>query len=67
MIDRASYGDWETAGSRDARAAAAAEVQRILAKGNPAPVPDDLARELDRLIPADARRLGIEALPPPTA
>jgi trimethylamine--corrinoid protein Co-methyltransferase len=67
VVDRASYGEWEKAGSKDARAAAAAEVQRILAKGNPAPVRDDLKRELDGLIRAEARRLGAEALPTPTA
>jgi trimethylamine:corrinoid methyltransferase-like protein len=66
VVDRASYGDWEKAGSRDSRAAAAAEVQDILAKGNPAPVGGDLKRELDGLIRADARRLGVEALPAPT-
>ena len=60
-------GDWEKAGSRDSRAAAAAEVQRILSRGDPAPAPDDLRRELDSLIRADAQRLGVQALPPPTA
>ena len=67
VIDRASYGDWEKAGSRDARAAAAAEVQRIVSRGNPAPIPEDIKKELDGLIRADARRLGAEALPTPTA
>jgi trimethylamine--corrinoid protein Co-methyltransferase len=62
-IDRASYGDWEKAGSRDAKAAAASEVQRILAGGNPAPVSDDLRRELDGLIRTEATRLGVESLP----
>jgi trimethylamine--corrinoid protein Co-methyltransferase len=64
VIDRASYGDWEKTGARDSRAAAAAEVQRILANGNLAPVPDDLKRELDGLIRAEGKRLGAETLPP---
>jgi len=62
-IDRASYGDWEKGGGRDSRAAAAAEVQKILGKGNPAPVADDLARELDALIRAEGRRLDAGELP----
>jgi trimethylamine--corrinoid protein Co-methyltransferase len=62
-IDRASYGEWEKAGSKDAKTAAAGEVRRILARGNPAPVGDDLRRELGDLIRAEARRLGVEGLP----
>jgi len=63
VIDRASYGDWEKAGSKDSRAAAVEQVQRILARGNPAPMADDLGRTLDRLIRAEGKRLGIETLP----
>jgi trimethylamine:corrinoid methyltransferase-like protein len=63
VIDRASHGDWEKAGSRDSRAAAAEEVRRILARGNPAPVADELGRTLDSLIRAEGKRLGIEKLP----
>lgn len=63
-IDRATYGGWEKAGCRDAADRAADEVQRILAKGNPAPPPPELARELRRIMDADARRLGLDAPPP---
>jgi trimethylamine--corrinoid protein Co-methyltransferase len=63
-IDRASYGDWEKEGRRDSNRAAASEVGKILARGNPAPVADDLRREIEGLIEADARRLGIDGLPP---
>ncbi|HVN32180.1 MAG TPA: trimethylamine methyltransferase family protein [Thermoanaerobaculaceae bacterium] len=63
VIDRASHGDWEKAGSRDSRAAAAEEVRRILARGNPAPVADELGRTLSSLIRAEGKRLGIEKLP----
>jgi trimethylamine--corrinoid protein Co-methyltransferase len=66
-IDRASFGDWEKAGSKDAKGAASDEVSKILARGNPAPVKDDLRRELDTLIRADAKLLGLETLPTPTA
>jgi trimethylamine--corrinoid protein Co-methyltransferase len=66
VVDRASFGEWEKAGSKDSAAAAAAEVRAILARGNPAPVDHALRRELDDLIRADARRLGIDALPAQT-
>ena len=56
VIDRSSYGDWKTAGALDSAAAARAQVERILATGNPAPLPADVQGELDRLIQADARR-----------
>jgi trimethylamine--corrinoid protein Co-methyltransferase len=63
VIDRATYGDWEASGGLSAMDRAAREVQCILAKGNPAPLPDALQRELEELIRADARGLGIETLP----
>jgi trimethylamine---corrinoid protein Co-methyltransferase len=62
-IERRTYEAWEAAGAPDSAALARAEVERILARGNPAPVAGDLARELRRLITADARRVGIEDLP----
>lgn len=60
VVDRISYGDWEKAGGRDAFAAAAAEVDRILAQDAPAPLAEDTARELDDLMVAEARRCGVE-------
>jgi trimethylamine--corrinoid protein Co-methyltransferase len=63
VIDRSTYGDWEQKGALDSAAAAAAEVERILGKGNPAPLPDDTNRELERLIKADASRCGFDSLP----
>jgi trimethylamine---corrinoid protein Co-methyltransferase len=59
VIDRATYGDWEASGGLTAMDRASREVQSILSKGNPAPLPHALQRELDDLIRADARRLGI--------
>ncbi len=58
VIDRRSYGDWEKDGGRDAFEAAAAEVDRILEAGNPAPLDAELERQLDRLIRGDAERHG---------
>ena len=64
VIDRRTYEAWEGAGASDAAGRARAEVERIVARGNPAPLPDDVRRELERLIAADARRLGVAAPPP---
>jgi len=63
VIDRSTYGEWERNGAKDSAAAAADEVARILGKGNPAPLPDDTSRELERLIQADAARCGFDPLP----
>jgi hypothetical protein len=38
-------------------------VAKIVARGNPAPPSAELRRELDALIGAEARRLGVGALP----
>ena len=58
-IDRSSYDDWERRGAVDAHDVAAAEVQRILDKGNPVPLADDVQGELDRLIGEEQARLGL--------
>jgi len=62
-IDRSTYGDWESRGAPSAHEVARAAVQKILGKGNPAPLDDKLRRELDRLIIADARAAGMELAP----
>jgi trimethylamine--corrinoid protein Co-methyltransferase len=63
VVDRRTLGGWEAAGSPDAWAAAAAEVQRILGAGNQAPLADDVARDLDRIMAAEAARLEVTAPP----
>ena len=63
VIDRSSYGDWESGGAMDSMAAARAHVERILSRGNPAPLPDDIKGELDRLILAEASRCGFDPVP----
>jgi len=63
VIDRGTYGDWETAGFRDAARCASEEVKAILAKGNPAPIPEAVGRELDALIQSEAKRIGAGNLP----
>jgi trimethylamine--corrinoid protein Co-methyltransferase len=63
VIERGTYDSWEAAGALDAAEVAKQEVQAILARGNPSPLPDVLARELDALIHAEATRLGVGRLP----
>jgi trimethylamine--corrinoid protein Co-methyltransferase len=64
-VERRTYEGWEAAGALDAAAKAGAQVRQILARGNPAPVADDVGRELDRLIGGEALRLGLDPLPVP--
>ncbi len=59
-IDRATYGVWEESGGRDAFAAAAAEVDRIVGRGQPAPLDPDVEQALDERMAAEAARLGVE-------
>ncbi len=63
VIDRGTYGDWESRGALDSHDMAAAEVQRIIAQGNTQPLDDAVAKELDALMAAEAKRLGIDPLP----
>jgi trimethylamine--corrinoid protein Co-methyltransferase len=62
-IDRATYGEWEKQGARSAFDAARAQVDKIVAKGNPAPPSEELRQELTGLMSAEARRFGMDALP----
>ncbi|MBI4917115.1 MAG: trimethylamine methyltransferase family protein [Acidobacteria bacterium] len=64
VIDRGTFEQWEAAGGRSSFEAAREEVRTIVARGNPAPVADDLRAELTALISAETRRLGIVGLPP---
>jgi len=64
VIERRTYEAWESTGGLDAAARARAEVARIVARGNPAPPADPLAEELERVINAEAHRMGYSALPP---
>ncbi len=65
LINRATYGDWEGSGAKTAFERAADEVAKILEKGNPAPLPDGTLAELEKLMLAEAKRLGVHELPLP--
>lgn len=63
LIDRSTHEAWAQEGSTSAADRARSEVARIVARGNPAPVEPALARELERLVREDARRLNVTSLP----
>jgi trimethylamine--corrinoid protein Co-methyltransferase len=63
VVDRGTYGDWEKAGAKEAKERAAEEVHKILAKGNPAPPPEEIRRELEGIIRGEAERLGAGEMP----
>lgn len=61
-FDRAPYDEWEQAGARDAFQSAHEEVARIIAAGNPAPLPPATDEALCEMMRAEARRLGCPPL-----
>ena len=52
VMNRSTWEAWEDASRPEPLAAAEAEVRRILAEHEPEPLPDDVARELDRIMNA---------------
>jgi trimethylamine--corrinoid protein Co-methyltransferase len=52
VMDRRSWDAWETAGRPDPTQAAEEKVRRILAEHEPEPLPEDVLRELDRILAA---------------
>ena len=63
MVARDSYGDWEARGAPRADQAAAAEVERRLAKSPVRPPADEIARALDGIMLCEARATGLSELP----
>lgn len=63
VIDRANRARWEEEGGRTLGERARAEVERLLAAYRPTRLPAEAARELVRLMEAEARRAGMDALP----
>lgn len=52
LLDTAPWEEWEAAGEPDAVARAEAEARRLLAEHEPEPLPDDVERELSRIVAA---------------
>jgi len=63
VIDRDTYGDWEAKGANWAHSRAASEVHRRLERAEPAPLPQDTAGELEKIMTAEATRFGLAELP----
>jgi trimethylamine--corrinoid protein Co-methyltransferase len=63
VIDRANRSRWQEEGSVPLGERARREVERLLAAYRPSRLPADSARELVRLMEAEARRAGMPALP----
>ncbi|MEX0991478.1 MAG: trimethylamine methyltransferase family protein [Actinomycetota bacterium] len=52
VMNRLTWEDWDAAGRPEPWKAAEAEVQRILAEHEPEPLPEDVTKELDRIMDA---------------
>ena len=63
LIDRQSFGDWSAEGAKDAARRARDEVRRLLAVATPPPLADDIRRELEAIMAAEAARCGLDRLP----
>lgn len=63
LIDRASYGDWESTGAQTAEQRAAEEVERLLAKSAVPPLSAEVDGELTAIMRAEASAFGMSELP----
>jgi trimethylamine--corrinoid protein Co-methyltransferase len=63
VVDRGTYGDWETAGGKTAAARAHEEVQKLLDNPALSKASEELIEQLSRIMTADARRHGLDSLP----
>jgi len=62
-IDRANRSRWHEEGSRTLRGRAHAEVEKLLAEYEPSALPDEVKAEMTKLMEAEAKRHGMDALP----
>jgi len=63
VIDRLTYGDWESAGGRTAEERARDEVERLLAREVEPVLSSSSSAELERIMTKEVRRFGMETLP----
>lgn len=63
VIDRANRSRWQEEGSLTLRERAHTEVQRIVAEHEPVRLPEDVKKELTKLMQGEAARYGMERLP----
>jgi len=64
VIDRANRARWLDEGGETLGQRAATEVRRLVDAASPSRLPDDASRELIDVMEAEARRWGMDALPP---
>ena len=62
-IDRANRSRWQEEGGRTLGERAHGEVERLVGQCPPSPLPDDVKKELTRLMEKEARRYGMNGLP----
>ncbi len=67
VIDRANRSRWQEEGGHSLRRRAHAEVQRLIGEYEPSGLPDDVKRELAKLMENEARRCGMDGLPDGTS
>lgn len=67
VIDRATLGEWEQGGRRDAAQRARSRVEALLAAHEIEPLGEEARRELHAIMLGDARQAGLETLPEPWA
>ncbi|MBI2894217.1 MAG: trimethylamine methyltransferase family protein [Deltaproteobacteria bacterium] len=63
LVDRQTYGDWETSGALSADRRAADELERRLGTAACEPLPPDIQRALDEIMQAELQRVGLKSLP----
>ena len=63
VVDRANRSRWQEEGALTLLQRAEYEVERLIDAYSPSGLPDEVTTELDRLMTAEARRFGMDALP----
>lgn len=64
VIDRSTLEEWEGSGGLDAAARAAARAEKLLREHRPEPLDDAVRAHITELMERDAKRYGMEKLPP---
>jgi trimethylamine--corrinoid protein Co-methyltransferase len=64
LIDRAERSKWEAQGGRSLRERARHEVERLTSECESSSVGDDVKRQLTERMESEARRCGMDGLPP---
>lgn len=63
VIDRATLGEWEESGRKDAATRARTRVEHLLESHTPEPLPDGVRQSLREIMDGEARTAGLDELP----